>query len=140
MLPLPRPVIAAWAAAIVVASVPTWWLWEERLTPEQVEREWGATTIYGMVRQFNSVRPTPVLSALVDDLGVVAELAYTWALPAVLVLAGLLGCLRQSDPEAVGAAGRVRAGGGGGAGHRAGSLTDGSQPAMDRRHGRLLGA
>ncbi|MDA0632338.1 RDD family protein [Nonomuraea sp. MCN248] len=75
----------------------------EQLTPETLEElEWGTTDIYGMVRAFGSVKPTPVLSALADDLGMIAELAYTWALPALLVLAGFLGCLRQSDPEALG--------------------------------------
>ncbi|MFD2357542.1 RDD family protein [Nonomuraea ferruginea] len=85
-------------------------MWEEWLTPESLDSlEWvgledfeAQGDIYGMVRLYSSSRPTPVLSPLVGDLGAVAEVAYTWALPAVLVLAGLLGCLRQGDPEAVG--------------------------------------
>ncbi|MEV4835648.1 RDD family protein [Nonomuraea sp. NPDC049486] len=110
MLPLPRRVLAAWSAAVVVALVPTWWLWEEWLVPELLYVQQGVglenyeehAVIYGMVRLYSSARPTPVLSPLAGDLGAVAEVAYACALPAVLVLAGFVGCLRQGDPEAVG--------------------------------------
>ncbi|MFI6705168.1 RDD family protein [Nonomuraea sp. NPDC050478] len=107
MLPLSR---AAWAAAVFIALLPTWWLWEEWAAPEPLQTlEWAGLEdfeehgdVYGMVRLYSGSKPTPVLSPLVGDLGAVAEVAYWYALPAVLVLAGFLGCLRQGDPEAAG--------------------------------------
>lgn len=69
--------------------------------PEPIFEERYYVVTYGVVRTFDSFNPTPVLSPLVNDLCVVSNVAYGCALPAVLVLAGFLGCLRQGDPEAV---------------------------------------
>ncbi|MFG1945957.1 RDD family protein [Nonomuraea sp. NPDC048826] len=94
MPPLPRLSLAAWSAAALVALVPTWWAWEERLAPE------GLPYIVGLVRPYPRFSGTPVLTPLLTHLGAVATAAVTWALPAVLVLAGFVGRLRQANPEA----------------------------------------
>lgn len=60
------------------------------------------TVFYSSIPPPTDSDGTPVLTPLLIDLGAIGEVALRWALPSVLVLAGLLACLRRGDPELVG--------------------------------------
>ncbi|MEV4102340.1 hypothetical protein AB0J42_18990 [Nonomuraea sp. NPDC049649] len=52
------------------------------------------TVFYSPAQSPSDFAGTPVLTPLLADLGSFGEVALRWALPSVLVLAGLLACLR----------------------------------------------
>ncbi|MDA0632344.1 hypothetical protein OUY22_02875 [Nonomuraea sp. MCN248] len=100
MSALPR--VAAWSAAAFAAFLPSWWRWEVWRELHPLDDKPGLTVIYGLVRPPADFPGTPVLTPLLTDLDTLMEISLRWALPSVLVVAGLLAWLRGGGPEAVG--------------------------------------
>ncbi|MFC3980046.1 RDD family protein [Streptosporangium jomthongense] len=90
---LPRTAPLTWAAAVAVAAFPTWQEWRFLAQPAEYELQvclggmsWG----------------TSPLTSLRGDLGQVMANVMAWAVPAALVLVGLLACLGGRDARRVG--------------------------------------
>ncbi|MFJ2033553.1 RDD family protein [Streptosporangium sp. NPDC087985] len=100
---LSRSALSAWVAAAAVAAFPTWELWRERLDLEEFARTHEESTqIYGYVCQFSSRSGLSPLAPLRRDLEAVMKNAEDWAVPALVVLLGLLTCLGRRDPGVTG--------------------------------------
>ncbi|MEU8207424.1 RDD family protein [Streptosporangium sp. NPDC049046] len=96
---LSRLSLSVWGAAAVVAALPTWALWRERLASEEFPRSHaGSDLIYGVVGLYESGLTLSPFAPLRHDLEVVIETAEEWAVPALMVLLGLLACLGRRDP------------------------------------------
>jgi uncharacterized RDD family membrane protein YckC len=79
--------------ATAVAAFPTWEEWRFQLQPTTAE-------IYSCVRQ--ALWETSPLDPLRGDLDTIMENVEAWAVPALLVFAGFLACLRGRGPRSVG--------------------------------------
>ncbi len=100
---LSRSALSVWVAAAAVTAFPTWELWRERLSLEEYAQLHGETAqIYGYVCQFSSGSTLSPLAPLRGDLEAVMEIATGWAVPALVVLLGLLACLVRGDPATAG--------------------------------------
>ncbi|WP_147268780.1 RDD family protein [Sphaerisporangium album] len=88
-------------AAAAVAAFPTWELWRERLQPEEFARAYEGD-IYGLVCLYNGGTTLSPLAPLRRDLEEVMEITEGWAVPAMVVLLGLLACLGPRDPGVTG--------------------------------------
>ncbi|MGJ6967528.1 RDD family protein [Streptosporangium sp. G11] len=99
---LSRSALSAWVAAAVVAVLPTWELWRERREIEEFARthEWS-DQVYGVVCQFGSGSTLSPFAPLRRDLEAVMEITMEWAVPALVVLLGLLACLLRGRPATV---------------------------------------
>ncbi|MFD8558136.1 RDD family protein [Streptosporangium canum] len=95
--------LSVWVAAAVVAALPTWGLWRERLAAEEFSRTHaGSDLIYGVVGLYESGLTLSPFTPLRRDLEVVMETAEDWAVPALVVLFGLIACLGRRDPGVTG--------------------------------------
>ncbi|MEV8636262.1 RDD family protein [Streptosporangium sp. NPDC051023] len=100
---LSRSALSAWGVAALVAVLPTWELWRERLDFEEFTRTYGGSDqVYGYVCLFDSGSTLSPLAPLRHDLEVVKELTTEWAVPALVVLLGLVACLGRRDPRVIG--------------------------------------
>lgn len=83
---------------MVAAAFPTWELWRERLASEEFARTHEEPDrIYGYVCQFSGGPTLSPLAPLRRDLDAVMEITAEGALPALVVLLGLLACLARRD-------------------------------------------
>ncbi|MDP9847626.1 RDD family protein [Streptosporangium lutulentum] len=95
--------LSAWMAAAVVAAFPNLKLWYERFKPEEFVQAHGVPeTIYGFVGLYSSGSTLSPFVPLQVDLEVVMEITGDWAVPALVVLLGLLACLGRRDPRVTG--------------------------------------
>ncbi|MER5319496.1 RDD family protein [Streptosporangium roseum] len=95
--------LSAWVVAAAVAAFPTWELWRERLDHEEFTRtRAGADPIYGVVGLYDSGTTLSPLVPLRRDLEAVMKITEDWAVPALVVLLGLLACLGRRDPGVTG--------------------------------------
>ncbi|MFD8527688.1 RDD family protein [Streptosporangium canum] len=100
---LSRSALSAWVAAAVVAALPTWELWRERIAAEEFTRTHaGADPIYGVVGLYDSGTTLSPFAPLRRDLEAVMKTTEDWAVPALVVLLGLLACLGRRDPGMTG--------------------------------------
>ncbi|WP_336217046.1 RDD family protein [Nonomuraea sp. LPB2021202275-12-8] len=99
---LSRSALFTWVAAVAVAAIPAWELWRERLDAEELVRTHGEPTIYGLVCLYSAGPTLSPLTSLGRDLDVVIEVTAGWAVPALVVLVGLLACLGHRDPATTG--------------------------------------
>ncbi|MEV5411013.1 hypothetical protein AB0K60_19485 [Thermopolyspora sp. NPDC052614] len=96
------PVLAAWVAAAAVAAVPTLGSWWEGLEREKFARTHESDDIYGMVCLFSGGTTLSPLAPLRHDLAAVMGITREWAVPALVVVLGLLACLGGRDPGVTG--------------------------------------
>ncbi|WP_433369372.1 RDD family protein [Streptosporangium sp. CA-115845] len=100
---LSRSALSVWVAAAAVAALPTWESWRERLAAEEFTRTHaGADPIYGVVGLYDSGTTLSPFAPLGRDLETVMTITEDWAVPALVVLLGLLACLGRRDPRATG--------------------------------------
>ncbi len=100
---LSRPALSTWVTAAAVAALPTWELWRERFAAEEFARTHaGSNPVYGVVGLYKSGMTLSPFAPLHRDLEVVMETVENWAVPALVVLFGLLACLGRRDPGVTG--------------------------------------
>ncbi|MFF4416598.1 RDD family protein [Streptosporangium sp. NPDC001559] len=89
----PRTALLTWVVAMAVAAVPTWEEWRFLLQPAEYKLQvcLGGVSWDGFP-----------LTALRGDLDRILANVMEWAVPAALVLVGLLACLGGRDPRRVG--------------------------------------
>ncbi|GAA3096075.1 RDD family protein [Streptosporangium carneum] len=97
---LSRSATAAWVAAAAIAAFPTWGLWRERPEPEEFTQTSG--NIYELICRHSGGTTLSPLAPLRRDLEEVMEITEGWAVPALVVLLGLLACLGRGDPGVTG--------------------------------------
>ncbi|WP_157594153.1 RDD family protein [Streptosporangium amethystogenes] len=95
--------LSAWVVAAAVAAFPTWELWRERLDLEEFTRIHGeADQIYGVVRLYSDGSTLSPFVPLRIDLEAIMKITEDWAVPALVVLLGLLACLGRGEPGVTG--------------------------------------
>lgn len=100
---LSRSALSAWVAAAAIAAFPTWELRRERLEPVEFIRSDDGFDIYRLMCLYNRGGSTlSPLAPLRRDLEAVMEITVEWAVPALVVLLGLLACLGRRDPGGTG--------------------------------------
>ncbi|MEU8381215.1 hypothetical protein [Streptosporangium sp. NPDC048865] len=98
-----RSSMSAWVAAAVVAALPTGELWRGRLAAEEsTSTHAGSDPIYGVVALYDSGSTLSPFAPLRRDLAGVMEITEEWAVPALVVLLGLVACLGRRDPGVTG--------------------------------------